>query len=167
MHVVIAGGGVVGLRIAEELMHAHEVSYITPEGDDAGRTDRLEVRALKGSATSPEVLRRAQIDGADLFVACAESDESNIVSCLAAQRLGARRTVCMLYGAGFFQIEEADVALAESLGIDAVVRPAEELADEIIRIVTVPGALDVEEFAGGPPRVRCARSTSTPTDGSP
>jgi trk system potassium uptake protein TrkA len=87
-------------------------------------------------------------------VACTDNDERNIVACLAAQRMGAGRTVCVLNRPGFFSIHD-DEALAESLGIDSVVRPAEQLADEIVRIVTVPGALEVEDFLGG--RIRLLR----------
>ena len=42
-----------------------------------------------------------------------------------------------------------DLELANSLGIDQVVRPGLQLAQEIVRIVSVPGALDLELFAGG------------------
>lgn len=153
MNVLIAGEEVVGVRIAEELMTQHQVVYLAAE--EIERLDRLEVEIVYGSATSPEQLRQARVESADLFVACTSSDEQNIVTCIAAQRLGAKRTICMLTQAGFLSVTGDDVGLAESLGIDAVVRPAEELADEIIRIVTVPGALDVAEFAGG--RVRLLR----------
>lgn len=153
MNVLIAGEEVVGVRIAEELMEAHQVVYLAAE--EIERLDRLDVEAVYGSLTSPELLRQARVHEADLFVACTNNDEQNIVACIAAQRLGAKRTVCMLTRAGFLSVSGDDAELADSLGIDAVVRPAEELADEIIRIVTVPGALDVAEFAGG--RVRLLR----------
>ena len=153
MNVLIAGEEVVGVRIAEELMVSHRVVYLAAE--EIERLERLDVEAVYGSLTSPEQLRQARVHDADLFVACTNNDEQNIVACIAAQRLGAKRTVCMVTRAGFLSVAGDDAELAESLGIDSVVRPAEELADEIIRIVTVPGALDVAEFAGG--RVRLLR----------
>lgn len=158
MNVVIASEDIVGIRIAEELMASHKVVYIAPAEID--RLERLDVEAVFGSPTAPAVLKRAHVGSADLFVACMASDEQNIVSCIAAQRLGARRTTCMLTRPGFLSVSGDDRELAESLGIDSVVRPAQQLADEIIRIVTVPGALDVEEFVGG--RVRLLRSAVEP-----
>ena len=149
MNVLIAGEDVIGIRIAEKLMETHKVVYLTEQ--EIERLDRLDVEAVHGSPTSPEQLRLAHVEDTDLFVACTNSDEQNIVACIAAQRLGAKRTICMLSRFSS-RIGQDDIGLAESLGIDAVVRPAEELADEIIRIVTVPGALDVAELAGG--RVR-------------
>ncbi|MDD9944812.1 MAG: Trk system potassium transporter TrkA [Myxococcales bacterium] len=166
MNVVIAGEDVVGMSIAEELMVEHKVVYIAPE--EVERLERLDVHAVYGSPTSPEVLKRASVDTADLFVACTNNDEQNIVACIAAQRLGAKRTTCMLTRPGFLSVTGDDMALAESLGIDSVVRPAEQLADEIIRIVTVPGALDVEEFAGGRIRLmRCAVEDGAPITAAP
>jgi len=100
-------------------------------------------------------LKQARVKRTDVFVACTDNDEQNIVACIAAQRLGAKRTICMLTRSGFLRVGGDDIALAESLGFDSVVRPAEQLAEEIIRIVTVPGALDVEEFNDG--RVRLLR----------
>jgi len=153
MNILIAGEDVVGVRIAEELMGAHKVVYVAAEDNE--RLERLDVEFVRGSITAPDVLRSAHVDVTDLFVACTTNDEHNIVACIAAQRLGAKRTICMLTRSGFLNVDDDGQALAESLGIDVVVRPAEQLAEEIIRIVTVPGALDVEDFAAA--RVRLLR----------
>lgn len=153
MNILIAGEDVVGIRIAEELMGAHRVVYVAAEDND--RLDRLDVEVVRGSITAPDVLTSAKVDTTDLFVACTTNDEHNIVACIAAQRLGAKKTICMLTRPGFLDVGDDGSELAESLGIDVVVRPAEQLAEEIIRIVTVPGALDVEDFAAG--RVRLLR----------
>ena len=100
-------------------------------------------------------LRAANIDGCGVFVAATDNDEQNLVACIAAQRHGARRTICLLSRPGFVGVAEQDDDLAESLGIDAVVRPSDQLTREILRIVTVPGALDLENLVHG--RVRLLR----------
>lgn len=155
MNILIAGQDVVGFRIAEEIMHNHQVVYLGPESSAGPRLERLDIATVFGSLTSPESLKQAQVKKTDVFVACTTNDEQNIVACIAAQRLGAKRTICILRRPGFLNVGGDDVALAESLGIDAVVRPSEQLAEEIIRIVTVPGALDVEVFSEG--RIRLLR----------
>lgn len=155
MNVLIAGEDVVAFRIAEALMRHHHVVFLGPETADAPRLEKLDIQAVFGAVTSPEALESAQVRKADVFVAVTSSDEQNIVACLAAQRLGAKRTICILARPGFLSVGSDDDALAESLGIDMVVRPGTQLADEIIRIVTVPGALDVEVFADG--RIRLLR----------
>lgn len=152
MKVLIAGNDIVGYRIAEALMSDHEVTHVGPESPMSSRFEQLDVRMIEGQVTSPDVMREAGVRDTNVFIATTDTDEQNIVACLAAQRMGARRTVCVLTRPGFLDVSGDDTALAEWLGIDQVVRPSEQLADEILRIVTVPGALDVEIFAGG--RVR-------------
>lgn len=150
MNVLIAGGSLMANRTAEALMADHQVVCLrSNDGVDAMRAEQLDVETVIGSPTSPEALRLAHIERTDVFIACAESDEQNIVSCLAAQRMGARRTICVLSSPGFLNLRDADDDLADSLGIDQVVRPGEQLAHEIVRIVTVPGALDARVFADG------------------
>ena len=154
MKVLVAGDGEVGHRIAEELMWRHDVTCLSESSESIARLDRLDVKVVQGALTSHDGLHSAGVDKTELFIACTDSDEKNIVACLAARRMGAGRTVCVLNRPGFFSIHD-DEALAESLGIDSVIRPAQQLADEIIRIVTVPGALEVEDFLGG--RIRLLR----------
>ncbi|MCB9506537.1 MAG: Trk system potassium transporter TrkA [Myxococcales bacterium] len=149
MNVVVAGGGEVGLRIAELLMAQHTVVYVGATDRDRARLDRLEIDVVDGQLATPGTLEAAGVAKADVFLATSLDDEKNIVACVAARRLGAQRVVCFLNRSGFFAAAPDDAALAESLGIDAVVRPAGQLADEIVNIVTVPGALDVRSFVGG------------------
>ncbi len=149
MDIVVAGGGEVGLRIAEQLMASHNVTVIGASDRDLGRLEKLKIDVVEGSLTSKAVLEAAGVPRADVYIAVSRDDEKNIVSCVAAKRLGARRVICFLHRRGFFAVESDEEGLAESLGIDAIVRPAGRLADEIVRIVTVPGALDAKSFIGG------------------
>ncbi len=163
MRIVISGGDEVAFRLAEELMAHHDVVLLLPEELRGPRTDIMDVQVVHGASVSSTALRKAGVEDADCFVACSHPDERNLVACVAARRIGAQRTICFLFSRDLRQSVEDDTALAHSLGIDIVVRPAQQLADEIVRIVTVPGALDVEAFAGG--RVRLLRHPVE--DGSP
>jgi trk system potassium uptake protein TrkA len=84
----------------------------------------------------------------DVFVAATGLDEVNIVACALANRLGRPRTICLVSRAEFIEGGTADGGLA-AFGIDRVVWPEAQLAADIERIVTVPGAIDAEAFAGG------------------
>ncbi len=154
MRIVIAGDDEVALRLAEALMEDHEVFLICPDPGDP-RIGRLEVEPVQGRPTSSEILRQARTHKAGLFIACSSQDEINLVSCVAARRLGAGETACFLFSRDIQTSADDQAALAEALGIDHVIRPAEQLAEEILRIITVPDALDVESFEGG--RVRLVR----------
>jgi trk system potassium uptake protein TrkA len=149
MRVVIAGDDEVALRIAEGLMQRHEVVVLFA-GDGAMPTklERLDVAVIQGSPSSRIVLEDAGIAQADYFIACTDYDEQNIVACLSAQRLGVRESICFITHPRLFG-SASDGDLAEALGIDHVIRPPEQLSEEIVRIVTVPGALDVQPLLGG------------------
>ena len=136
-------------------MARHEVVLIGPESQSIPRIDRLDVELVTGLSSSVSVLRAAHVEQCDVFVAATSNDETNLVACIAARRLGAKRTICILANPGFVEMDERDRGLAESLGLDAVVRPSVQLAWEILRIIRVSGALDVEEFAKG--RIRLVR----------
>lgn len=148
MFVVVAGDDQMAARIAEALMVDHSVVVVGSEAGLGSSTERLDVEVVFGAITSPRVMEEARVGEADAFVACTTNDEQNIVACLAAKRRGGARTVCLLNGAGFLEDEE-ERDVSEALGIDVVIRPGQQLATEIVRIVTVPGALEVEVFADG------------------
>ena len=120
----------------------------------AARLERLDVETITGSVSSPDTLRKARVDRAVVSVACSLEDECNLVACVTAKRLGhatgGPKTVCFFHRAEYARSQDADgISAAEAFGIDVVIWPAEQLAQEIVRIVTVPGALDVEVFEGG------------------
>lgn len=152
MHVVIAGAGEVATHIAELLMARHPVALVVPEGAASSRLDLLDAQVIRGSATSAETFERLGVGPRSVFVAATDSDEMNLVACVVAKRVGVGRTLCLLSKRVGSQHND-DVALSDTLGIDRIVRPAEELAEEILRIVCVPGALDAQQFERGKVRL--------------
>ncbi|MBC8328058.1 MAG: Trk system potassium transporter TrkA [Planctomycetes bacterium] len=155
MKILIGGEDDIAFRLAEALMADHEVSLVCPEEAKNSKADRLDVELIYGDVTTAESLQRANVARAELFIACSPEDERNLVACVTAKRLGARRTTCFLFRRGARTSEKDISALGASLGIDSLVLPAQRLAREILRIVAVPGALEVEAFEGG--RVRLVR----------
>lgn len=150
MRILIGGEDEVAFRLAEALMADHQLTLVCPESPGhESRIARMDLRRVVGSMTATPVLREAQIGEMDLFVGCSPIDERNLVACVSAKRLGARRSISFLMRPDLHMPGEDVALLAESLGIDRVVRPGQQLAEEILRIIAVPGALDVQIFAGG------------------
>ncbi len=154
MRLLIAGSDDAAFRLAEALMEDHHVVVLCPERERyEPRLGALQVEPHYGLVTSVDDLRAAGVANVDLFIAAGTSDEGNLVACVTAKRLGAKRTVGFLFGyaldLGTGREEGTDDPLGAALGIDLIVRPANQLTDEILRIVAVPGALDVEAFVGG------------------
>ena len=150
MRIVIGGRDEIARRLGEALAGKHEVVFVVSVAS-GHRLDHIDALVVEGEMDSAEALEKAGAAECDAFVACSRYDERNIVACVVARRLGARQTICFLFQRGRLTRAD-DTTVAESIGIDMIVRPAAQLAREIVRITTVPGALDVQFFAGG--RVR-------------
>jgi trk system potassium uptake protein TrkA len=86
---VIAGGGRVGLRTAENLANqGHEVVLIE---SDEQRVEELSDAYLgpviHGDATRPSILRQAGLDEADAIAALTDETGTNLAICMEAQHL--------------------------------------------------------------------------------
>jgi trk system potassium uptake protein TrkA len=148
MRIVIVGGGQVGFGLSQALAARHEVVVVDRDPDTGDRFEKLDVEFIEGGGTNAEILRRTGIDRADVFVACTGLDEVNIVACGIANSLGSPRTICFVSRDDFLRVSDRQEGL-EQFGINRIVWPEAQLADDIERIVTVPGAIDAEVFAGG------------------
>ncbi|MGQ9735647.1 MAG: Trk system potassium transporter TrkA [Thermaceae bacterium] len=150
MYIVIGGGGEVGSELARTLERAHEVVVIDRNPSVKNRLSTLDVRVLVGSVTDPDVLREAKVDLADLFIACTDSDEVNLLAALLAKGLGAKEALCFVGKGGYVEVL-SDPRTAEILGtrIDRVLWPQRALAREIVEVILVPGAVDTESLAEG------------------
>lgn len=155
MRIVIYGAGEIGCMIATEFFEDHDVTIIDNEENRTEAFNRLDIGFVAGNASSIPVLKEAQIDDADIFIACTDYDEANIVACLTAKRISGIRTIC------FVSKEEyhSSVGLRQDseypcdLYLDYIIWPEELLTQEIFRIITVAKALDVENFANGRARL--------------
>ena len=76
-------------------------------------------------------------------------DEVNVLAALIARRIGSPKTICLTSRDDLLQPFGGRDLLREHVGVDRVVWPEGELAENIGRIVAVPGALDAETFAQG------------------
>jgi trk system potassium uptake protein TrkA len=147
MRVVIIGGGEIGFALAQGLAAQHEVFVVDHKPEIADRFQPLDVEFVLGPGTSRDVLTRAGAERADVVVACTGLDEVNIVGCGIARQLASPRTFCFVSREDFLQSGPGR-GLA-GFGIDRVIWPEAQLAEQIERIVRVPGALDAETFAEG------------------
>jgi trk system potassium uptake protein TrkA len=81
--ILILGAGQVGGTLAESL--AQEAFDITLVDVDGARLQelgmRLDIQTIEGSASHPDVLRRAGADDAEMLIAVTSSDEINMVAC--------------------------------------------------------------------------------------
>lgn len=149
MYAVIVGAGEVGFHIATILsQEGHEVAVIDKERETYERVaQNLDVLAVHGNGASRRVLEQVSMGRADLLVAATNSDEVNMIACMAAKRVGVAQTIARVRNPDY--IEDESTLSTGFMGVDHVIQPEAAVADEVVRLASIPGALDVETFAHG------------------
>ena len=148
MKIIIVGMGKVGCAIARQLSgEAHDITVVDTGSAALGRIGAtLDVMPLTGNGASIRVLVDAGVRDADLVIAVTNSDETNLVCCLIAKKLGAKHTVARVRNPEYY----ADAKLLrKEIGLDVVINPDLAAAQEISRILAFPAAFRVEPFARG------------------
>ena len=155
MKIVIFGANEVGCLLATQLFEDHDIIVIDKEENRTEDFKKLDIEFIFGNASNIDVLEKINIKEADVFIACTNMDEANIVACLTVKRMSMAKTAC------FVSKEEYIESLSlikgseyrSGLMIDSVIWPEALLTQEIFRIITVPQAIDVENFAHGKARL--------------
>ena len=148
MRIIVIGAGKVGYTLAEHLtQEEHDVTVIDKSDEVIEHcSGSLDVICLKGNGANAKVLLEAGVDKANIVIASTESDESNMLACLIAKRLGARYTICRIRDPEF---NESQTFLQNELGIDVAINPERATALEISRLLRYPFAGSIESFARG------------------
>lgn len=157
MDVVIVGAGEVGHHLAELLSsESHRVTVIDPDAVQIQRlSESLDVQAVVGDGTQADVLTRCGSAKADLFIAVTSDDHVNMLSCVLASRLGAKRRILRLKD--IRPLEGYRYFYKHSLGFDVVLSTEELAAEEIVQAVSEQNALEVQTFVDGRVHLRRLR----------
>ncbi len=149
MKIIIAGAGEVGFHLSKLLsFESQDITLIDPDAESLEYADsHLDIRTIKGDATSILLLHDAQIKGADLVVGVTSSETTNITICVLAKQLGAKRTIARIRNTEF--IEHKDVVGFEQFGIDELISPESLAAKEIESLVKQSAFNDTFEFDEG------------------
>lgn len=115
--VMIAGGGNIGLRVAQALEGGCVVKVI--EGQRARAEfiagELKSALVLSGDATDEDLLEKEGIEEMDLFLALTNDDEDNIMAASLAKRLGARRVAALINRRAYADLVQGgpiDIALS-------------------------------------------------------
>jgi trk/ktr system potassium uptake protein len=150
LKVVIVGAGEVGFHIASRFaIEKKDVVVIDKDAEAIRRvSENLDVQVVTGSGSSPVVLEEAGIKEAEILLAVTDSDEINLVACLVANIISPSTKKLA-------RIRDADYdAYYPTFRdnppyIDTVINPEIEVVKTIERLLSVPGSVDVGEFADG------------------
>ncbi|MGN0622169.1 MAG: Trk system potassium transporter TrkA [Porcipelethomonas sp.] len=148
MKVVIIGSGKVGSNLSYSLSsEGHDVTVIDCKENALRKIqDTQDIMCIEGNGADAEVLREASVGKAGLFIATTPHDELNILCCLIAKKLGAKKTISRVRNPVYFR--QIDL-IKEDLGLSMVINPELITADEIMRIMIFPAAAKLEVFSKG------------------
>ena len=116
MKIIIMGCGRVGAQLATALdENGHEVTVLDLDAYSFRRLPRtFRGTALLGNGIDQEALKRAGIEGTDIFIALTQGDNRNIMAAQIARHIfNVPRVVCRIY-------DPLRKEMYVSLGIEAV-----------------------------------------------
>lgn len=148
MKIVIIGDGKVGRAIVEHtVQEGHTVIVIDKNPKIIEQiVDLYDVMGVAGNGANIDIQKNAGVDKSDLVVAATSSDETNILCCLVARKLGAKQTIARVRD---YDYNKQIHILQEDLGLALTLNPELEAANEIMKIITYPQVNRMDSFAGG------------------
>ena len=153
MRIVVAGAGKLGYSVAE-LLADDEFDVVVIENDPKRKDvvqNSLDVLVIEGNACSPTTFRDPDIRNADVLIACTDSDEVNMITCMMAKKNGVKHTVARIRNVDY-AINSPEMLNSE-MKVDLILNPERITAAEIDHILMTPSALNVDDFADGKVRM--------------
>lgn len=148
MKIVIIGVGTIGKTILKNL--ANDNHTITIIDEDRERIETLiesyDVFGIVGNGACLDIQAEAKVKDADLVIALTGSDELNILSCLVANKAGAKNTIARVRNPAY---TKQFTEMKEELGISMIINPEKETAEEIFNLISLPSVAQIENFAKG------------------
>ncbi len=149
MRIVIAGAGEVGAHLAKMLSNeSHDIVLIDVDEEKLRQIASMhDLMTMHGSATSFSVLKDANIQKTDLFIAVTESEEINITSAIYGKKLGAKRCIARIDNQEYLKFNNKEII--NSLGIDYMIYPEMIAANEVVGLLHQTGMTDLVDFSRG------------------
>lgn len=127
-HVMIAGGGNIGMALAQRLEAKYNVKLIEKSPERAQYlAETLDgVMVLNGDVADQDLLLEENINSMGLFCALTNDDEANILSAMVARKMGARKVMSLINRPAYVELVEKgfiDVAISpHNVTIGALLR---------------------------------------------
>ena len=115
--LMIAGGGNIGMRLAERVEDRYQVKIVERNLDRCSLISETLNHAivLNGEASQRDLLIEENISDTDVFLALTNDDEANIMSSLLAKRLGAKKVMALINNSAYVDLVqggEIDIAIS-------------------------------------------------------
>jgi trk system potassium uptake protein TrkA len=127
-NLMILGGSRIGKKTALELQRSFNIKLIELKKEKCEQlADLLEdTLVINGDGRDTDLLCEEGLANMDAFVAVTGSSETNILSCLFAQKIGVKKTIAEIENIQY-------IGLAENIGVDTVINKKLTTASKIFR----------------------------------
>jgi len=127
-NLMILGGSRIGMKTALELQRSFNIKLIENDKEKCEQlADILEdTLIINGDGRDTELLCDEGLKNMDAFVAVTGNSETNILSCLFAQKIGVKKTIAEIENIQY-------IGLAENIGVDTVINKKLTTASKIFR----------------------------------
>jgi trk system potassium uptake protein TrkA len=149
MNIIIAGDGEVGVHLAKSLTELdHNITVVDPHSELLKRLEsETDLMTITGDSTSPQVLIDANVADCDLFLSVLHDESVNLVTCILAKKLKAKKTVARISNAELLNPKHRE--MFRELGVDELVCPERIAAREITNLLNNSVATEFFDFSGG------------------
>jgi len=115
-NIIIVGGGRIGRRTAKKLGKNLNIKLIEYDKKrcESIVNDFEKTLVINGDARNIELLKDEGAENIDAFIAVTDDSETNILTCLHAKKLGAKKTIALVENIDYIDI-------AQSIGINTII----------------------------------------------
>ncbi|MBZ2164670.1 potassium channel family protein [Methanobacterium spitsbergense] len=144
MYVVIMGGGKMGRNLASFLIaDGHDVTLIESDQELCNEaSSELDAMIICGSGTNAKVLKEANLDDADVFVAATGNDEVNLLASILVSEFKNTKIIARLS-------DPSHSSAFKKIGIDSVVSPEITTASYVEKLIIRPKIADLVVMGKG------------------
>lgn len=148
MQIIIVGAGKLGYILAEFLSQKDNNVIMIDTNEKAleRANNQLDILTHRGNGAQIAVLEDFNVRNSDLLIATTNNDDTNMLICYLAKKLGCKRVVARIRDPEYSEQVET---LKKQLDIDYVANPELEMAKEIGAHLLKGQALNMEDFAKG------------------
>lgn len=149
MNIVISADGELGHYLVKLLSNEdHLITLINSDKEFLEEIDsHFDILTILGEPTHLNILEKARVDKADLFISVLHVETPNLLSAIMAKKLGAGR--CIARVSDPVNLDKTTRQYFNELGINNLVSPENIASKEIIRLLQNTAAEETFEFSNG------------------
>ncbi|RLD33605.1 MAG: Trk system potassium transporter TrkA [Bacteroidetes bacterium] len=149
MNIIIAGDGEAGFYLAEALVDSnHDITVVDPHDELLKMIEaHTDLMTIVGDSNSVSVLKRANVNKADLVISVLHDETINILTAILAKKLGAKRAIARVATLENVSVENRKIY--EELGIDYLISPEDIAGHEVVKLLEQPEATEIFDFSDG------------------